>query len=101
MQFICARMPGWRVAPSVLLDSPVPKPNIAAETNNGGEEKGGLKEGGRVPLIARKALENAGKATLQVLSTRQKYPYYLNHCSRLIIFDWATGEAEEGHHTSR
>ena len=67
-------MPGWRVAPAVLLDSPVPKTNIGTEANNGGEGKGCLKQGGRAPLIARKALENVGKASLQVLSIRQKYP---------------------------
>ena len=67
-------MPGWRVAPAVLMDSPVPKTNIAAEANSGGEGKGGLKQGGRAPLVARKALENAGKASLQVRPARQKYP---------------------------
>jgi len=44
----------------------VPKTNIAAEVNSGGEGKGCLKQGGRAPLIARKALENVGKASLQV-----------------------------------
>ena len=71
-EFICARMPGWRVAPAVLLDSPVPKSNIAAEANNR-EGKGGLKQSGHATLIARKALENAGKASLQVLTTNEKY----------------------------
>ena len=53
-------MPGWRVAPAVLMDSPVPKPNIETEAKSG--------EGACVPPspIARKALENAGKASLQV-----------------------------------
>ena len=84
MEFICTRMPGWRVAPAVLLDSPVPKPNIAAEANNGGEGKGGLKQSGHATLIARKALENAGKASLQVLTTNEKYLMILESidCSR-------------------
>jgi len=57
-------MPGWRVAPAVLMDSPVPKPNIETEAKSG--------EGACVPPspIARKALENAGKASLQVRSRK-------------------------------
>jgi len=57
-------MPGWRVAPAVLMDSPVPKPNIETEAKSG--------EGACVPPspITRKALENAGKASLQVRSRK-------------------------------
>jgi len=44
----------------------VPKTNIAAEANSGGKGKVGSKQDGRAPLVARKALENAGKASLQV-----------------------------------
>ena len=58
----------------MLMDSPVPKTNIAAEVNSGGEGKVDLKEDGLVPLNARIALENAGKASLQVRPARQKYP---------------------------
>ena len=65
-------MPGWRVAPALLMDSPVPKSNIVTEAKRG-EGKGGVRQGGCVPPIARKALENAGKASLQVFPTSQKY----------------------------
>ena len=60
-------MPGWRVAPAVLMDSPVPKPNIETEAKSG-QGKGGFRQDACVPPspIARKALENAGKASLQV-----------------------------------
>lgn len=47
------------------MDSPVPKSNIVTEAKRG-EGKGGVRQGGCVPPIARKALENAGKASLQV-----------------------------------
>ena len=69
-------MPGWRVAPAVLMDSPVPKSNIVADAKDGGgERKSGVKRGGcaAVPPVARKALENAGKASMQVFSSFQKY----------------------------
>ena len=59
-------MPGWRAAPAVLMDSPVPKSNIENEAKSGEGKGGGNVQGGYVPSIARKALENAGKATVQV-----------------------------------
>ena len=61
-------MPGWRVAPAVLMDSPVPKSNIVTEAKSG-EGRRGIGQGGCVPPIARKALENASKASLQVFPT--------------------------------
>ena len=61
----------------MLMDSPVPKSNIVADAKDGasGERKSGVKRGGcaAVPPVARKALENAGKASMQVFSSFQKY----------------------------
>ena len=53
------------------MDSPVPKSNIVADAKDGGgERRSGC---AAVPPIARKALENAGKASMQVFSSIQKY----------------------------
>ena len=70
-------MSGWRVAPGVLMDSPVPKSNNATEAESG-EGKSGKKQDGCAPSIARKALENAGKAALQVFSQTPKYKFKAN-----------------------
>merc|ERR1719209_2849752 len=47
------------------MDSPVPKSNNATEAKSG-EGKSGKKQDVYAPSIARKALENAAKAALQV-----------------------------------
>ena len=53
-------MTGWRAPPSLMADSPVPKVNTASrvEGEEGNKGAGGL----TYDTLARKALENAGRA---------------------------------------
>ena len=53
--------PGWRAAPSLLVDSPVPKPNIETEAGTA-KGKGAVKR----DALVKNALENAAKTSQQV-----------------------------------
>ena len=58
--------PGWRAAPSLLVDSPVPKSNVETEAGTGKGKGAGKRDVGQGPALVKNALENAAKTSQQV-----------------------------------